>query len=222
MTGTTLVHAERAQLLPADFELIDRGHVGHRAAGGQVGQDDLLVRRAEDVGALGHEVDAAEDDEVGGVLAGGELRELQRVAGVVGELDDLVALVVVAEDDEAVAERGLGGGDADVQLGVRQTEIGLRQRLALAEPRPFVVGQDGRYASSSTSELVKYFSISNDEKCQIPFGPSRPPAIAGSGLDLRSSLQRNPAGFQWPAAGVRHKARGDWPKAARRSDRPKA
>ena len=76
------------------------------------------MRRAEDVGALGHEVDAAEDDVVGGVLAGGVLRELERVAGVVGELDDLVALVVVAEDDEAVAERGLGGGDADVHLGV--------------------------------------------------------------------------------------------------------
>ena len=34
------------------------------------------------------------------------LRELPRVAGVVGELDHLVALVVVAEDDEALAERG--------------------------------------------------------------------------------------------------------------------
>ena len=53
------------QFLPADLELIDRGHVGHRAAGGQVRQDHLLVRRAEDVGALGHEVDAAEDDELG-------------------------------------------------------------------------------------------------------------------------------------------------------------
>ena len=75
------------------------------------------------------------------MLRGGVLRELQRVADVVGELDDLVALVVVAEDDEAVAERRLGGGDAGVQLLIGQAEIRVRQRLALVEARLFVVGQ---------------------------------------------------------------------------------
>ena len=53
------------ELAPGDLDLVGLGHVGHRAAGGQVGQDHLLVRRGEDVGGLGHEVDAAEDDEVG-------------------------------------------------------------------------------------------------------------------------------------------------------------
>ena len=57
---------------------------------------------------------------------GGVLRELERVAGVVGELDDFVALVVVAEDDQAVAERGLGGGDPDVHLRVRQAQVRTR------------------------------------------------------------------------------------------------
>ena len=59
----------------------------------------------------------------------------------VGELDHFVALVVMAENDEPVAERGFGGRDADVELGLRQTEIALRQRLALAQSRALVVGQ---------------------------------------------------------------------------------
>ena len=63
------------------------------------------MRRAQHVGALGHEVDAAEDDELGVRVLADLPRELERVAGVVGELDHLVALVVMAEDDEAAAER---------------------------------------------------------------------------------------------------------------------
>ena len=98
-------HAHLLQLGPADLELIRRDHVGHRAAGGEVRQDDLLVRQPEDVGALGHEVHAAEDDVLGARVLGDLARELERVAGVVGEADHLVALVVVAEDDESIAER---------------------------------------------------------------------------------------------------------------------
>ena len=100
MTGTTDADAHLLEIAPAHLELLGVHHVGHRAAGGQVRQDHLLVVGAQHVGALGHEVHAAEDDELGlGVLAD-LLRELVRVAGVVGELDDLVALVVMSEDDE--------------------------------------------------------------------------------------------------------------------------
>ena len=80
-------------------------HVRHRAAGREVGQDDLLLRRGEDVGGLGHEVDAAEDDVLGLGPRRRLARQLEGVAGDVGELDDLVALVVVAEDEDPVAER---------------------------------------------------------------------------------------------------------------------
>ena len=66
----------------------------------------------EDVGALGHEVHAAEHD-VLGVGPGRRLAgQLERVAGHVGELDDLVALVVVAEHEHPVAERRLRGRGA--------------------------------------------------------------------------------------------------------------
>jgi hypothetical protein len=131
-----------AQLAPADLELVGRGHVGHRAAGREIRQHHLLVRRPHDVGALGHEVHAAEDDVLGGGLRGGQARQLQRVAGEVGELDDLVALVVVAEDDDALAERPLRGGDPLVHLVVGQAEVALGQRLALADAGLLDVGQE--------------------------------------------------------------------------------
>ena len=41
-----------------------------------------------------------------------QLRELEAVAAVVGEGDDVLSLVVVAEDDRARAERRAGGVDA--------------------------------------------------------------------------------------------------------------
>jgi hypothetical protein len=88
---------------------------------------------AQDVGALGHEVHAAEDHELGRVPRGCRARELQRVAGEVGELDHFVALIVMAEDDETIAERPLRGGDPRVHLVVGETQECLGNRLALAD-----------------------------------------------------------------------------------------
>ena len=88
---------------------------------------------AQHVGALRHEMHAAEDDELGVGMLADLPRELVGVAGVVGELDHLVALIVMAEDDEPAAERRLGRGDAAVHLLVGQAEIPLRQRLALGD-----------------------------------------------------------------------------------------
>ncbi len=93
------------------------------------------------VGALGHEMDAAEHDGLGRVLRRGKLRQLQRVADRIGELDHFVALIVMAENDEPVAQRRPGGRDTDIELGLRQTEIALRQRLPLVQSRALVVGQ---------------------------------------------------------------------------------
>lgn len=107
------------QDVPAFGDLLGGGHVGHRTAGREVRQDDLLGVAGEDVGGLGHEVHAAEDD-VLGLRAGGRVaRELEGVAGDIGELDHLVALVVVAQDEDAIPERLLRGprtGD-EVRVG---------------------------------------------------------------------------------------------------------
>ena len=65
------------------------------------GRITFCSRRGEDVGGLGHEVHAAEDDELRLRPGRGVAGELEGVAGDVGELDDLVALVVVPEHEHA-------------------------------------------------------------------------------------------------------------------------
>ncbi len=64
------------------------------------------MRPAQDVGALRHEVHAAKYDELGLGMPRDLLRELVRIARVIGELDDLVALVVMTEDHEPASESG--------------------------------------------------------------------------------------------------------------------
>ena len=101
----------------------------------EVGQDDLLVVGGEDVGGLGHEVHAAEDDVLGLRARRGLLGELEGVTGDVGELDDLVALVVVAEDEDPVAERRL-------RRAARSTSVGSQAggQVARAVDAPLAVG----------------------------------------------------------------------------------
>src|SRR5262249_26302558 len=114
------------ELRPARAHLRLVGHVGHRAARREVRQDDPLVIAGQDVRALRHEVDAAEDDEVRLAARRGLLGELERVPTEVGPADDLVALVVMAEDDEARSKERLGLADALRELLGRHGAIALR------------------------------------------------------------------------------------------------
>jgi hypothetical protein len=72
----------------------------------------------EDVRGLGHEVHAAEHDVRRVRPCRSLLGQLEAVAGHVCELDDLVALVVVAEHEHLVAEGGLGAAGAGDEVGV--------------------------------------------------------------------------------------------------------
>ena len=85
---------------------------------------------------------AAEDDELRFGMLRDLAREAERIAGVVGELDHLVALIVMAEDDQPAAERRLRRGDAAIELFVGQTEISLGKRLALRDMRLLELRQD--------------------------------------------------------------------------------
>ena len=114
--------AKALEGIPAVFDLRDLGHVGHGAAGVEIGEDDLLSVMPENVGALGHEVDAAKED-VAGVGFGCGLGEFVAIAGEVGKTNDFVALVVVAEDDGGVAELGARGGDAVIHGVVGELEV---------------------------------------------------------------------------------------------------
>ena len=146
------------QLVPAGEDVFRRRHVGHRAARGEVGQDDLLVGAAEHVGALGHEVHAAEDDVVGLGMGRRAAGELERVAAEVGVLNDLVALVVVAEDGEARPQLRPRRRDAPVHLLFRHAEIaagqprrGLRRKLRAVEQ---VLQRAVRVAALPDDELL--------------------------------------------------------------------
>ena len=101
------------QFAPAAFDLGQIGHVGHRAAGCEVGKNGRLMRSGHDVGDFGHEMNAAEND-VFGIGLRSEARQLQRIAGQVGMLVNIGALVVVAKNDRFFAE--LGASDADALL----------------------------------------------------------------------------------------------------------
>ena len=58
-------HTELFELAPADLQFVGRGHVGHGAARREVWQNHLLMRQGEHIGALGHEMHAAEHDVLG-------------------------------------------------------------------------------------------------------------------------------------------------------------
>ena len=96
--------------------------------GVEVGQEHLLVVAGEDVGRLGHEMDAAEDDELGVAAVGGDPRQAEGVAPGIGPAHDLVALVVMAEDRTPAARAGLGRADPVGELVGRGGGVALGER----------------------------------------------------------------------------------------------
>jgi hypothetical protein len=88
---------------------------------------------------------AAEDDVGGVVVVGRETRQLERVAPGVRPLDDFGALVVMAEDEQLRAERGLGGGDPLVDLLGRRE--GVPPTAGLSAPG-LICGRNARPASA--------------------------------------------------------------------------
>jgi hypothetical protein len=156
------------EIVPGELEVLGIGHIRHRTAGRQVRENDLLMVAAQHVGAFRHEMDAAEHDELGVRVAAHLPRELEGVAGVVGEPDHLVALVVMAEDHQPAAEPLFGGGEAGVHLLVGQPEIPLGERLALTEVFLFVLRQDRQqHGRRRACALVKLFSIQGREKAKL-------------------------------------------------------
>jgi len=76
--------------------------------------------------AFSHEVHAAEDDAVRLLAGGGLLRELEGVSAKVSPADDLVTLVVVAEDHQPRAEAGLRARDAMREFLIRHASVAIR------------------------------------------------------------------------------------------------
>ncbi len=134
-----------AELVPRSFNLVDRGHVSHRAAGGHVGQHDrhaLAVAGrqfgrlvGQDVSRFGHEVDAAEGNRLAVVALGGHFTELITVAPQVGHRDDFVLLVVMAQDEQSWTHRGAHRGNARLQGRVVERFVG--RQFEAGRPLPW-------------------------------------------------------------------------------------
>ncbi|OQB01621.1 MAG: hypothetical protein BWY25_01033 [Chloroflexi bacterium ADurb.Bin222] len=106
---------------PCLLDLRAAGRLRQIAACCGIGDVDVLAGFGEDRRDFGHEVHAAEDDVLRvsfGAIAG----ELERIPAKIGELNHLVALIVMSQNDEAVAQsrfsapgaflpRKGGGGD---------------------------------------------------------------------------------------------------------------
>ena len=119
---------------PRLLDLVDSCHIRHRATCCEIGEDHGLAIAGEDVGGFGHEVHATEDD-VFGIRPGSRgLRELERVTGDIGELDDFVALIVMTEDEDTVTERGLRCTCAFDEIGIaRERQFARTRDAALAQ-----------------------------------------------------------------------------------------
>src|SRR6267378_3836137 len=116
---------ERRESTPASFHLADVGHIGHGAAGIDVGKNNGLVLAAENVRAFGHEVHAAEND-IAAFGLGGLEGELEGVTAKIGELEDFVAMVMMAQNHDIAVKAGLRGCDAIVQGIVRHEEVRIK------------------------------------------------------------------------------------------------
>ena len=145
MGTTRLDVGHPGQLVPGLFHLVDVGHVGHRAAGVQIGEHHLLVVAGQDVGRLGHEVHTAEHDVLGFGTLLGQHRESKRVTPGIGPRHDLVTLVVMPENEQPVAQGRLGVADPARQLVGRCRCVPLGERTLHAQ---HVLGTSVRYGNS--------------------------------------------------------------------------
>ncbi|CAB4537791.1 unannotated protein [freshwater metagenome] len=118
---------------PGFFYLRNGGHVGHGTTCGEVRKDDLLGGLRENVSAFGHEVHAAKHDVWSIRVRGCELRKLERVAGDVSKGDDVIALIVVPENEHLITQSSLrGSGSLDQVRVTSRGQIAWAFHAALA------------------------------------------------------------------------------------------
>jgi hypothetical protein len=146
-----------------------------------------LVAGGQDVGALGHEVDAAEQDELGVALGGGQLGQLVAVAPEVGELDDLITLVVVSEDDQPVAELGAqradpGIADRGVHAKIIAGDAFLAERLGAVGPQCLIGASPLFRDTGRRVELGVHEPRSQDHRSHSSPGDTIRRRVARAGL----------------------------------------
>ncbi len=111
---------------PIALNFLQRRHVCHRASCAQGGHQHRLFVVRQHIGGLCHEVDATKHD-VRGIRIRCFLAQHEGVTNVIGVFDDTVALVVVPEDEDLVAQASthVPDGRRDVLLlgGLRRVHV---------------------------------------------------------------------------------------------------
>src|SRR5262249_50280535 len=116
------------QILPTRLNLIEGSHVCHGAAGAHIRQNDFLIIGAEDVGAFSHEGNAAENNVFGVFAIRRPLRQLEGIPAEVGELDHLIALIMMPENDQTATQLFTGRTDSAVEFSVIEARYALGQK----------------------------------------------------------------------------------------------
>jgi hypothetical protein len=129
----------------------------------------IWCRLGHDVGHFGHEMHAAEDD-VLGVGLRGEARQLERVAGQVGVLIDVGALVVVAKQHGFLAEARAGGARA--QAAVDAHAVSNRGYFLAEETLQWQARKTSsrwsRKTTSSSSTSVSPIPVARNSTSTVP------------------------------------------------------
>ena len=160
--------------VPGQLHIVEVGHVCHRAAGAQVGQDHLLPRPRQNVGRFRHEVDAREDNELRSRLGCRRFGKRVGVTRPVGETDDIVHLVMMAENHQPAAKLSAALRNPGEHLVIGKFGIGLARRRP---DRPLCTGENGTF--------FELFHGGNHLHPEPVTSPNRPP-----GRLLQSRLPR--------------------------------
>ncbi len=121
-----VIGAGLLELFPALDGLVEAGHVRHRASGAKVGENDADGFFGQDIRAFRHEVNAPEDDIFDSLLRRRVAGKLKAVPGEVREVDDVILLVMMAQDHELLTECFLGRLNPKAQLAVRKFVVNRR------------------------------------------------------------------------------------------------
>ena len=109
--------------IPALFHLFNRRHIRHGTTGRHVGKNDRLIGPAQHIGGFRHEVHAAEHHigPIGTLFS--DLGKNQGVATKIGMLNDFIALIIMAENHDLLAERSFGRAGSFEEFFGRQRLI---------------------------------------------------------------------------------------------------
>src|SRR4030095_11498666 len=117
------------QRLPGVNHIVGISHIRHRATGGHVREDDLLMGLGEHIGALSHEMNATEDNVVCVGSLRSLLRELERIPAQISVADNLVSLIMMSEYYQPLTQFFFCLLYALSKLIFREHTIERRQRL---------------------------------------------------------------------------------------------